>query len=1022
MFEIENSTNEINEPPVVALDKLILEPKHFHSTTQFHLDKVQFQTTINYITIVDNILTIFTRNNIIKRIDLTKQNSITDYPFKFVDQGNEVKIFTDNSTKHTIISTNGQNFYLFHSQKKPHPLIKLKGIIIESIAWLSNPNAINSDLTTGIFLIGSKQGHVFECELQPTEEEFFSKKSVSEKQLRQVFSLNDKGYTVNHIHFEKFLSDSAMCAVFLTTTIKFYLFIGKLNEAAGDFGIFDNVFNAPIYSSFQEIPNELNCADFQYFYPLNEDNSNAIPLPKRFSWLTGAGVYTGHLNFDYINSNKGIIENTHIIPYPSSEESNFESPIALALTEFHFIFLYRDKVKAVNILNYEVVYEEEIILEFGEVVLGLRVDYFKSTFWVFTNLTLYELIVSDEDRDVWNLYLKKNNFEDALKYAKNEYQRDLIYTSQAEFLFSKKLYKESAVLFAKSYSISFEEICLKFIKDYECLKLFLLKKLEGLKKSDITQSSLISTWLVEIYINMLNEVREDIVSNCIKKYIFLTVQEIFYKKLKHQVSLDVSVQTEIAEKHKSLNEEASFLQEEFRNFLSQYHDRLDTKTAFNLITTHGNIQDKLFFAKLIGEHDVIISHRIEEKNFKLALEELSSQGNSELYYKYSTAFMEFVPHEIVDLWMKVVNLNPRNLVPALLKYDLLVNSVVDNQALRYLEFAINYLNNMDPFVHNFLLSLYVKYAYSDNEASLLNFLESETKNNFFDLQYALRLCHQENLLRSCINIYGSLNMFEQAVDLSLKLNDLELARIYADKPDDNESLSKRLWLKIARYVVEDRKDIKKAMEFLKVSDILKIEDILPFFPDFVLINDFKEEIEQTLEEYNMHIEELKFEMDEATKSSENIRLDIRQLRNKHVAIPITQRCHNCSLFLLTRKVYIFPCGHSFHADCLISMILKESNSIQAKKVLEKQKAILSLTSKNSNSATLVNGSINTILSNRLLKKEDTKEGELNLEQLKEQLDELVASECCWCGDLMIKNIDKPFINYNESETIALWAI
>jgi hypothetical protein len=30
-----------------------------------------------------------------------------------------------------------------------------------------------------------------------------------------------------------------------------------------------------------------------------------------------------------------------------------------------------------------------------------------------------------------------------------------------------------------------------------------------------------------------------------------------------------------------------------------------------------------------------------------------------------------------------------------------------------------------------------------------------------------------------------------------------------------------------------------AMEFLKQSDLLKIEDILPFFPDFVLIDDFK---------------------------------------------------------------------------------------------------------------------------------------------------------------------------------------
>lgn len=74
--------------------------------------------------------------------------------------------------------------------------------------------------------------------------------------------------------------------------------------------------------------------------------------------------------------------------------------------------------------------------------------------------------------------------------------------------------------------------------------------------------------------------------------------------------------------------------------------------------------------------------------------------------------------------------------------------------------------------------------------------------------------------------------------------------------------------------------LSSAMEFLQQSDLLKIEDILPFFPDFVLIDDFKEEICNALEEYNIHIEELKAEMDEATKSSESIRLDIRELKNR----------------------------------------------------------------------------------------------------------------------------------------------
>lgn len=70
-------------------------------------------------------------------------------------------------------------------------------------------------------------------------------------------------------------------------------------------------------------------------------------------------------------------------------------------------------------------------------------------------------------------------------------------------------------------------------------------------------------------------------------------------------------------------------------------------------------------------------------------------------------------------------------------------------------------------------------------------------------------------------------------------NDLELARINADKPEDDELLRKKLWLNIAKHIVQENKDIKSALEFLKQSNLLKIEDILPFFPDFVLIDDFK---------------------------------------------------------------------------------------------------------------------------------------------------------------------------------------
>ena len=51
------------------------------------------------------------------------------------------------------------------------------------------------------------------------------------------------------------------------------------------------------------------------------------------------------------------------------------------------------------------------------------------------------------------------------------------------------------------------------------------------------------------------------------------------------------------------------------------------------------------------------------------------------------------------------------------------------------------------------------------------------------------------------------------------------------------------------------------MSLLQNSELLKIEDILSFFPDFVVIDDFKEEICGALEDYSVHIDHLKKEMD-----------------------------------------------------------------------------------------------------------------------------------------------------------------
>jgi hypothetical protein len=82
----------------------------------------------------------------------------------------------------------------------------------------------------------------------------------------------------------------------------------------------------------------------------------------------GQGVYHGTLKFDLESEDQ--IDSAQLLPYPSRDGSSTSTLISMALTEFHFILLYKDRVIGICNLNDQVVYEETIPLV-GPTCLGL---------------------------------------------------------------------------------------------------------------------------------------------------------------------------------------------------------------------------------------------------------------------------------------------------------------------------------------------------------------------------------------------------------------------------------------------------------------------------------------------------------------------------------------------------------------------------------------------------------------------------------------------------------------------------
>ena len=224
----------------------------------------------------------------------------------------------------------------------------------------------------------------------------------------------------------------------------------------------------------------------------------------------------------------------------------------------------------------------------------------------------------------------------------------------------------------------------------------------------------------------------------------------------------------------------------------------------------------LFYATLIGHSDRVAEHWILDEEWVKAIDTISRQSNLELYYQFGPVLMRNAPRETVDSWIRQPSLDPLRLVPALLQFQLAPRDPLSpNQATRYLNHVIFEQSNTSPTLHNLVITLYASPAAGspDDDGPLLRFLRTApadplTGKPHYDLDYALRLCIESGRVQACVHIYSQMGLWESSVDLALEKGDLGLAKLNADKPEDDPQLRKKLWLKIAKFVVQDKKDIK----------------------------------------------------------------------------------------------------------------------------------------------------------------------------------------------------------------------
>lgn len=886
----------------------------------FDVEPVQLQFSIaaDFVAaqVANNVLVLALSNGRILRIDLNRPEDIDDIdlPKRPSEVGVIRRMFLDPTASHLLICTSlGENYYMHSQSRQPRPLGRLKGVTIESVAW--NPSLPTA--STREILLGASDGNVYETFIESTNE-FYRKE---EKYLKVLQKLPDG--PVTGLWVDNLGGKTDVRRIVISTQSRLFHLVGKVgrHHTDGSGSIYKKLFDAeqPI---IHELPRGAVATPSGLAITPDTPNTSAyddVSQERAFAWLTSHGVYHGklltnpptpELGSKVFAESKSLSRAQIVSPDASNRKKASSDYIeASILTQWHIVSLVGGRVVAANRLTGSVVFDQ-VVHEPGQKPLGLYVDQQKNTFWLFTTTEIFEIVVRDEDRDIWRIMLDRQQFDQALQYAHTPAQKDVIAIASGDYLAAKGQYVEAAGVYGKS-SKPFEEVALAFIdsQQNDALRKYLLTKLTTYKKAQIMQRTMIATWLVEVFMAKLNSLEDTIKTEA---------------ELVENLNTDQS------------KEQLGTIRDEFQSFVNKHKSDLDRKTIYDVISSHAREEELLFFANATNDYNFVLSYWVQRERWTEALNVLKKQTDPDVFYRYSSVLMTHVGQELVEIMLRHPDLKPRNIIPALLDYDRnFTGSLSQNQAVRYLQYVINQLNSTDAAVHNTLISMYASRPAKD-ESALLSYLETQGDEPRFDPDFALRLCIQHKRTLACVHIYTNMGQYVQAVDLALSHNEIDYASIIADRPVSNPALRKKLWLAVAKKIISQSNGIKTAIEFLKRCDLLKIEDLIPFFPDFVVIDDFKDEICSALEDYSRNIDGLKQEMDESSQTAANIKIDIAALDHRYAIVEPGEKCYICGLPLLSRQFFVFPCQHAFHSDCLGKEVLKQAGVSKSKRIKECQ--------------------------------------------------------------------------------------
>ncbi|XP_064540264.1 vacuolar protein sorting-associated protein 18 homolog isoform X2 [Drosophila montana] len=867
-------------------------------------------------------------------------------------------IFLDTTGHHLIVSLVpkspgvSSDFLYIHSTESPQGqqlkvrrIEKLKDHEITSVAF----NTYHGDKsTTGYILMGTSRGLIFETELS----------TASDTQRKQLYDLGLglSKYPINGLEVLR-VPNSNRWIVVATTPDSIYTFHETLKpEERSLQPIFASYVNGEREPYCEKQKTDLSYSTLRFFAPPNSK------YPKQWAWLCGAGIRIGELSIDP-NSITPLMGDTLINldlekgKHLSYDERRIHVPKSFVLTEYHAVLLYADYIKAICLLNQELVYYETFDEARVGKPLNMERDAVTGAIYVYTDKAVFTLRITREERNIWRIYLNKGQYELATAHAAGVPENlHLVLAQRAEAAFKEGAYEVAANYYAETNE-TFEKVCLKFmvLPDKRPIVNYVKKRLTKLTMTNVQERAehqadaikALIIWLIDLYLTQINTPGKD----------------------------------------EALRQEWQAEYDEFMREPPVLACTSEQRIAVRqLIAEHADPHNLAQFAISIDDYEEVIGQQLKAGKHAEALQTLCKQRDLTLYYKYAPDLMERLPKQTIDALMaQGSKLEIEKVVPTLIVID---TPEQREQVIRYLEFAVYKLNTSNDAIHNFLLHLYAQY----DTKQLMKYLEIQGRDETlvnYEIHFALKVCTELDVKVACVFLQCMLCMWTTAVDLALQF-DMKLAKETALRPQDNET-RRKLWLRIAYHEIKGTNDVKKALSLLNECDLLRIEDLLPFFSDFEKIDNFKEAICDALKKYNERIQALQQEMAETRKQSQLVCKELRQLKQHSIRMEAQDVCDICDLILLVKPFFVFICGHKFHSDCLEKQVLPMLNKERSRRL------------------TMLKQQMETLMAQTIGSTNHTAEQQVKRVDLKTEIEEILASDCLYCG-LLIETIDQPFFD------------